>query len=106
MTEQAADDQITSNGSIVDNEHPTFQLRSVIEQTPFENHSFQSFFKEWLDANDSIVPQVVDRQFWELKATNGGILEETSEGKKTLYVPSNLRLEEMVGVFERIDQDT
>lgn len=85
---------------------PTFEIKSVIEQKPFESPPVRSFFKQWFRANDSISPQVVDRQIWEQKAATEGILENAPDKKKTLFLPKDLRLEEMVSVFKAIDHDT
>jgi len=84
---------------------PTFEMRSVIEQKPFESPAVQSFFTEWCEINDSIEPKVIKRDEWEKRRIQG-ILEKRPDDKQTLYIPEDLQLWEMVGVMETVDHDT
>lgn len=84
---------------------PIFEIRSAIEQKPFENPSVVSFFTKWCEANDSIQPQTTSRDEWGKRGTKG-LLEKHPNGKQTLYIPEDLQLWEMVGVIETIDNDT
>ena len=86
-------------------EQPKFEIQPVIEQKPFENPAVQSFFVKWCEINDSIQPQFIDRDEWEKRGMKG-VLEKRPDGKQTLFVPSDLRLWEMVGVMEVVDHDT
>ena len=84
---------------------PRFEIRSTIEQKPFESPGVQFFFTKWCEINDSIEPQIVSRDDWERQAING-ILEKRSDGKQNLFIPADLQLWEMVGVMETVDRDT
>ncbi|MDP3769358.1 MAG: tetratricopeptide repeat protein [bacterium] len=84
---------------------PKFEIQPIIEQRPFESPAVQSFFKKWCEINDSITPQIVNRDEWEQRGMEG-ILEKNSDGKLTLYLPDDLQLWEMVSVMELIDRDT
>jgi len=86
-------------------EQPKFEIKPAIEQRPFESPSVQSFFHKWCEINDSIDPQIVDRQTWEQRSA-GGVLQDREDGKKTLLLPKDLQLWEMVGVMEVVDHDT
>ena len=88
------------------NEGSRFQIAETIEQKPFENPAVQSFFLKWCEANDSIVPRVIDRFEWEEKVGQSGVLAKSEHGKQNLYIPKDLRLWEMVGVMEAVDHDT
>ena len=46
-------------------EQPKFEVQPVIEQRPFESSAVQSFFQQWCEINDSIAPQIVNRETWE-----------------------------------------
>ncbi|HEY9584242.1 MAG TPA: tetratricopeptide repeat protein [Candidatus Paceibacterota bacterium] len=84
---------------------PKFEIRPIIEQKPFENPAVQSFFEKWCEINDSIVPQIVNRETWEQRGVKD-VLERRPDGKQTLYLPEDLQLWEMVGVMEVVDHDT
>ena len=86
-------------------EQPKFEIRPAIEQKPFENPAVQSFFAEWCKINDSITPQMTNRQNWEQRDAKG-LLEKKLDGKQTLFLPEDLQLWEMVGVMEAVDHDT
>jgi tetratricopeptide (TPR) repeat protein len=85
-----------------------FDIEPAIEQRSFEQPAVQQFFTEWCNANDSIRPAYVSREVWDEKVAEGGILAEqpASDGKRELLIPTDLRLEEMVGVMEAVDRDT
>lgn len=83
-----------------------FNLKSTIEQTPFEAPAVQSFFGKWCEINDGIRPQFVDRNIWEERGGIGQVLEDKTDGKKALFIPKDLQLWEMVGVMEAVDKDT
>src|ERR1700722_14367627 len=85
---------------------PRFDLRPVIEQVPLIYTSAKAFLGLWFRNNDFISPDFTNRQHWERETATEDILRERPEGGKTLLLPYNLRLEEMVGVLEKIDQDT
>ncbi len=86
-------------------DQPRFELGSIIEQTPFESITAQSFFARWCQINDSIIPQMVDRKTWEQRGMKG-MLEKRPDGKQTLYLPTDLHMWEMIGVMETVDHDT
>lgn len=87
-------------------EQPRFKVKEAAEQRHFENPAVQGFFSKWFEANDSIRPEYIDRQQWEEK--QGNILAKGIEGDKTktLFIPRDLQLWEMVGVMEVVDKDT
>jgi tetratricopeptide (TPR) repeat protein len=92
-------------------EKTSFDVKSKAEQQPFESPAFLGFFKKWCEINDSIETKTVSRQEWEdILAQKGldGILtkEKNADGKRTLFVPSDLKLWEMVGIIEAVDKDT
>jgi len=84
---------------------PKFEIQPIIEQRPLESPATQSFFQKWCEINDSIVPQIVNRQSWEQRDIKG-VLEKRLGGKQTLFLPEDLQLWEMVGVMEVVDRDT
>lgn len=86
-------------------ELPKFEIKPVIEQTPFESPVVQSFFTKWCEINDAIQPEMVDRRDWEQRGAKG-ILEKRPDGKQILFIPKDLHLWEMVGVMEAVDSDT
>ena len=86
-------------------EKPKFEIQSTIEQKPFENPAVQSFFTKWCEINDSIQPQIVTREQWDNRGTQG-ISEKSPSGKQILFIPENLQLWEMIGVMEVIDKET
>lgn len=84
------------------NQRP-FTIKPVIEQQPFNDLATQTFFTEWCRANDSIVPRFVDRAAWNQRTT---LLQKRADGTRSLLVPTDLQLWEMVGVVEAVDRDT
>lgn len=87
------------------NEQSNFEFRPVIEQKPFENPAVQSFLEKWCEVNDSITPQFIQREEWD-KLAGKEFLAERAEGGKILFLPTDLRLWEMVTIIEAIDKDT
>ncbi|HEX8965505.1 MAG TPA: hypothetical protein VF820_03690, partial [Patescibacteria group bacterium] len=85
-----------------------FDIKSIRENEdkPFNFFPARSFLKEWFAINDSISPAFLDRHDWEIQTANSGILEKMTQGGHRLFLPYDLRLDEMVGVFEAIDNDT
>lgn len=83
-----------------------FNLKPIIEQTPFEDPAVQKFFGEWCKINDGIRPKFVERSKWEKKGGVAGVLDKSWRGKKILYIPKDLHLWEMVSVMEAVDSDT
>jgi len=81
------------------------KIRETTQEKPFENPAVQGFFEKWLEINDDISVEFVDRRTWEEKRRENKILE-SSEGKKILYLPTDLQLWEIIGVVEAIDRDT
>lgn len=77
----------------------------ITEQKPFESEAVGSFFAKWCEINDSIVPQIVTREEWEQKSSDG-ILEKRPDGKQSLFIPKDLKLWEMIGIVEVVDHDT
>ncbi len=86
-------------------EQSKFEIKPSIEQEPFESPAVQSFFTKWCEINDSIQPQVVTREQWDSRGMQE-ILEKRPDGKKTLFIPKDLQLWEMIGVMEVLDKDT
>ncbi|MDP3770261.1 MAG: tetratricopeptide repeat protein [Candidatus Sungbacteria bacterium] len=81
-----------------------FKAKETMSQRYFQDPAVQSFFDKWCQVNDSIEPVFIDRQEWEEREK---ILEENPDKEKMqLYMPSDLRLWEMVGVLEAVDHDT
>src|SRR3989338_3834334 len=78
------------------------RLNTNIELKYFEQPATQTFFTKWCEINDSIVPQFVDRTDW----SKGDILSANDKGGKTLLLPKDLQLWEMVDVVEAVDKDT
>ena len=85
-------------------ELPTYEIKPIAEQRPFEGYSAQRFLKKWCEVNDSIEPEFVDRENWERQVRI--LYEKGSDGKHHLYIPEDLHLWEMVAVMEAVDQDT
>ncbi|MBI5420973.1 MAG: tetratricopeptide repeat protein [Parcubacteria group bacterium] len=85
-------------------EQPTFGIKSVIEQTSFESSAVRSFFSQWCKINDSIAPRFVTREKWE--SLGEEVLKRNKNGTRTLFIPKDLQLWEMVGVMECVDHDT
>lgn len=86
----------------MDNLAETSQLNTNIELKYLEQPATQSFFTRWCEINDSIAPQFVDRAEW--SRTN--FLSSNPRGGKTLFLPKDLQLWEMVDVIEEVDKDT
>jgi len=84
---------------------PEFNIRPIIEQKTFESEAVRGFFDKWCEANDSIKPEFVDRNKWNIQKEKG-ILQKESNVKSTLFVPKDLQLWEMIGVIEAVDNDT
>ena len=89
------------------NEQSKFEIQPVVEQEPFQNLAVQGFFAKWCEINDSITPKIISREAWEQRREEG-VLEKTpdQDSKRTLYLPIDLKLWEMVGVVEAVDHDT
>ncbi len=87
------------------NRFQTDFIEETIEKTPFSDIFAQKFFVEWCRINDSIVPEFISRELWEEKKLQG-ILEKRDDGKKTLLLPEDLYLWEMVNVIRTVDHDT
>jgi len=84
---------------------PAFEIENVVEQTPFKEPAVRAFFEIWCSANSFIVPQFLKREEW-LEKRQTGILEKRDDQKENLYIPDDLRLWEMVGIMEEVDQKT
>ena len=84
---------------------PTYEIKPIVEQKPFENWTARGFLEEWCKANDSIEPEFMSREEWEQQEK---ILSERDpgDGKHHLCIPRDIHLWEMVGVMEAVDQDT
>ena len=65
-------------------EQPKFEIQPVIEQKPFENPAVQSFFAKWCEINDSIQPQLIDRDEWEKRGIKG-VLEKRPDDKTNAF---------------------
>ncbi len=89
----------------VEQAKPGFDIKPVIEQKPFESPPVRRFFAKWCEINDSIQPQIVSRDDWEQRGEKG-ILEKRPDNKKTLFIPKDLQLWEMIGVLEVVENDT
>lgn len=90
------------------NDRGTFETSTVslsAENTPFTKISVQNFFAKWCLVNDSIVPKYVSREMWAQRRVKG-ILEKNSQGKQTLYLPTDLHLWELTDVIRTVDHDT
>jgi tetratricopeptide (TPR) repeat protein len=86
-------------------EQPKFGIRSAIEQESFKNLGFKSFFQKWCETNGLLELKIVTRDEWVQKGAQG-ILENTPDGKQSLFIPQDLHLWEMIGVIEVVDRDT
>lgn len=86
----------------MDNLAETPKLNTNVEVKYFEQPVIQTFFYQWCEINDSITPQFVDRAEW-LKQD---FLRPDAKGGKTLFIPKDLQLWEMVDVIEEVDKDT
>lgn len=80
----------------------TPKINTNVEVKYFEQPAIQTFFTKWCEINDSITPQFVDRAEW-LKQD---FLRSDAKGGKTLSLPKDLQLWEMVDVIEEVDKDT
>lgn len=80
----------------------TPKLNTNTEIKYFEQPAIQTFFTKWCEINDSITPQFIDRAEW-LKRD---FLRPDAKGGKTLFLPKDLELWEMVDVIEKVDKDT
>ncbi len=87
-------------------ERPIFGTQKIIEQMPFKDPAVQRFFKKWCEINSSIEPEMIDREAWEAISQEDKLSGEKADGKKTLYIPEDLQLWEIIGIIEPIDQDT
>lgn len=85
---------------------PSLVEKETIEQKPFEVPAVQNFMGEWCEIHDkSIKPTFVDRETWDAKRETG-LIENGNDGKKNLYLTTDLQLWEMGDVIESIDTDT
>lgn len=75
-----------------------------VEQGLFESPTVQSFFSKWCEINGPTELRVVSRTEWEENREN--IFKELPSGKKVLFIPSDLKLWEVIGVVEAIDKNT
>src|SRR5258706_486316 len=82
-----------------------YETKKVTEQTPLKDPATQTFFKKWCEINDSITPQFITRDAWDQRKGQP-LLEPNQQGKKSLYLPEDLHLWELVPVVEAIDTDT
>jgi len=83
-----------------------FEVKRIVEQTPLRDEASKSFFDKWCEINDSIIPQIASRQYWERHVKDQGILRRNPNGTSTLFIPEDIHLWEMLGVTEAIDRDT
>lgn len=86
----------------MDAQTETPRLNTNTELKYFEQPAIQTFFTKWCEINDSITPQFIDRAEW-LKQD---FLRPDAKGGKTLFLPKDLQLWEMVDVIEKVDKDT
>lgn len=80
-------------------------VSETISKKTFESSPAQEFLKRWCEVNDSIEPKFISREEFN-KRENEIILEENSDGKKDLFLPTDLKLWEMIEVVRTIDSDT
>lgn len=85
---------------------PSFEVKKTINQTPFKEEAVRSFFYKWCEINDSINPQIAPREYWEENIKKQGLLSKNPDGTRTLFIPNDIKLWEMVEVIEAIDKDT
>lgn len=78
-----------------------FRIKRTIEQLPFLSPVTRSFFSKWLEVNDSIEVNFLNRSDFEKM---NEFLKEKSNGKYILFVPKDLKLWEMIGIIEEIDR--
>ena len=83
-----------------------FEIKKTIEQTPLLDEATKSFFDKWCEINDSIVPQIASRQYWEQHVKDQGVMRKNPDGTSTLFIPDDIHLWEILGVTEAIDRDT
>ena len=83
-----------------------FEVKRIVEQTPLRDGASKSFFAKWCEINDSIVPQIASRQYWEQHVKDQGILRKNPDRTLTLFIPEDIHLWEILGVTEAIDRDT
>lgn len=98
-------------------EQPKFEIKTIVEQKPFESEAVRGFFDKWCKVNDSIKLKFVDRDEWDIKKEEG-ILQKRERSKlnlffqkrtgekSTIFIPKDLQLWEMIGVIEAVDNDT
>lgn len=101
-------ENLNSNDTMatMSNTFETDFISEVIYNPNFSDPSTNSVFSTWCEINDSIHPEFVSREEWEKKKGKEGFIEEGENESKTLYLPTDLHLWEMVDVFESIDTDT
>ncbi len=86
----------------MDAQTETPRLNTTTELKYFEQPATRTFFIKWCEINDSIDPQFVDRAEWSKR----DFLRPNDKGGKTLVLPKDLQLWEMVDVVEAVDKDT
>src|SRR3989344_3902812 len=91
---------------IVDQPAFRFEIKPIIEQTPFTDPAVQAFFSKWCEINDSIVPSYLAREPWEQGKAARGVLQKNPDGTSTLIIPTDLHLWEMIDIMETVDKDT
>ncbi|HEC93996.1 MAG TPA: hypothetical protein ENI56_01315, partial [Candidatus Kaiserbacteria bacterium] len=75
------------------------------EKIPFADIPAQNFFSKWCQINDSIIPQFIPREEWQKRGTQG-MLEKDTREKRTLFLPKDLHLWEMMDIIKTVDSDT
>lgn len=80
-------------------------MSEAVENKPFADTPAQNFFKMWCKANDdSLIPRFIKREEWD-KIGDQGIFKKNDRGK-TLLLPEDLHLWEMMQVIKAVDHDT
>jgi len=86
-------------------EQEKFDIKSLVEETPFESLSAQAFLKKWGEMNDGVKIEFLPRKEWEVQKETG-LFQKNKSGKEMLFLPEDLHLWEMVGIMEEVDQKT
>lgn len=81
------------------------EIRSFVEREPFESPVVEQFFSKYCEINDSLEVRVVSRKEWE-KRFPESILEKNPDGRQLLFIPSDIKLWEMMGIIEVVDRET
>ncbi|MGH7204200.1 MAG: hypothetical protein ACREHC_07180 [Candidatus Levyibacteriota bacterium] len=89
---------------------PPQEITSLVDKSrykhmPFQEPAVRSSLGTLCSLSNSIRPEFIDREAWETRREETGLLQPRTDGSKTLLLTKDMQLPEMIEVARTIDYD-